>query len=95
MSNLMEIGKRIATEGNYTAETAAALNNELSNIFGGKKDTLGLNTMVYVKNTQNLNIHISGIIIRIAEMQEKAEKAGRVTPAATEAVAKLITVLER
>lgn len=87
--NLVEIGKRIQETKPLTTETALELNARAAAAFGKANpfalDDRGFPQMIGCE----LNNHVGGTIRRIGEMQAKAEEAGRVTPQALEAVAKL------
>lgn len=90
--NLIEIGKQIAATKPFTIETAAELNSHLEDIFG-RPNPLGLNDIGHAPMGKDLNDHIGQIISNIGAMQARAEEAGRVTPQALEAVAKLTTAI--
>jgi hypothetical protein len=92
MNYLIETGKQIAATKPFNLETAADLNSQLEGIFG-RRNPLGLNEVGHAPMGKDLNDHIGQIISNIGAMQARAEEAGRVTPQALEAVAKLTTAI--
>lgn len=91
--NLIELGKLIQDTKPLTTETALQLNTDIAAAFG-KANPLALDDRGFPQMIGcELSQHVGGIIRRIGEMQAKAEEAGRVTPQALEAVAKLTNAI--